>query len=417
MASLWKHPRSKYWTACYTNKDGKQVKRSTKLTDRKQARTVAMELERVEQKVRQGTMSTLQIQKILNDLVEKTTGDTIMTPTVEDYLKEWLTNAKAKNSEATAERYGHTVDQFLKHLGNKKQQPMTAITAAHIEGFMSSRLKGGVAPKTAIVDIRTLNVVFHRAERYGVILKNPVTAVEMPKAISSEREIFTPEQVKKLLDTVGYKDEWFTLILMGYYTGARLSDCATMKWENVNFRDHVLTYEQRKTAKVVRVPLVEDLDNHLNTMREFIDGDYICPELAERGSAGKAGLSESFNRIVKRAKIDPLNIQGKGKLKFKRLTFHSLRHSFNSALANAGVTQEIRMRLTGHSSTGMNDRYTHQALGPLEAAVSHLPSLNDQAEKPEPETRGQRLAREKAEHEAGQIPEPGPRIAPVLGDL
>ena len=60
MASLWKHPESKYWVACYTNRDGKQVKRSTKQTDRKKALTVAMELERVEQRVRQGTVSTLQ---------------------------------------------------------------------------------------------------------------------------------------------------------------------------------------------------------------------------------------------------------------------------------------------------------------------------------------------------------------------
>jgi integrase len=259
---------------------------------------------------------------------------------------------------------------------------MTAITSAHIEGFLSWRQKQNVAPRTVIVDIRTLNIAFHRAERHGVILKNPVMAVALPKAVSSEREIFTHEEVKKLLDTVGYKDEWYTLILMGYCTGARLGDCATMKWANVNFRDHVLTYEQTKTDKVVRVPLVEVLYEHLNTMREFIDGQYICPELAERASGGKHGLSKSFVRIVKRANIDPQQIQGKGKQKFNRLTFHSLRHSFNSALANAGVSQELRMRLTGHSSVGMNDRYTHQALKPLQQAMDVLPSFNEEAEEP-----------------------------------
>jgi len=132
MASLWKHPESKFWTACYTNRDGKQVKRSTKQTDHTQALTVAMEWERVEQQVRRGTVSTLQIQKVLNDLVEKTTGDSIMTPSVEDYLKEWLSNVKARNSEATVERYRHTVELFLKHLEEKARAPMTAITSAHI---------------------------------------------------------------------------------------------------------------------------------------------------------------------------------------------------------------------------------------------------------------------------------------------
>ena len=45
---------------------------------------------------------------------------------------------KAKNSEATAERYRHTVDLFLKHLKDKAKLPMTAITSAHIEAFLTS---------------------------------------------------------------------------------------------------------------------------------------------------------------------------------------------------------------------------------------------------------------------------------------
>jgi integrase len=390
MASLWKHPNSRFWTACYTDKDGKQVKRSTKQTDKRKALAIAVEFERVEQQTRRGVLSTIQIQKVFNDLVEKTTGDTILTPSVEKHLKDWLTNIEAKSSRATARRYGYTVSLFLEYLKDRANLPMTAITSAHIEGFLSWRLKQNVAPNTARADIKMLNVVFHRAERYGVILKNPVTAVDLPKAVSSEREIFTHEEVAKLLDTVGYQSEWFTLILMSYFTGARLGDCARMKWANVNFRDHMLTYEQTKTGKVVRVPLVEDLYMHLNFKREFVDGDLICPELAERGSGGKHGLSESFNRIVRRAGIDSQQIQGKGKQKFNRLTFHSLRHSFNSALANAGVSQELRMKLTGHSSMAMNDRYTHHAIKPLQQAMDVMPSFNEEAEEaaPKRETSG-----------------------------
>ena len=48
-----------------------------------------------------------------------------------------------------------------------------------------------------------------------------------------------------------------------------------------------------------------------------------------------------------------------------------------------GSIPGIRMRLTGHSSFGMNDRYTHQALKPLETAMSFMPSLNGKAEKTE----------------------------------
>ena len=147
MASVWKHPNSTFWSACYRDKDGKRIKRSTKLTERRKALAVALELERVEQLARRGTVSTLQIQKLFNDVAEKATGDTILTPSVEKYLKDWLTNVKAKNSEATAERYGHTVDLFLKYLEDKKQLPMTGITSAHIEGFMSCTPQSMMSPR------------------------------------------------------------------------------------------------------------------------------------------------------------------------------------------------------------------------------------------------------------------------------
>jgi len=57
------------------------------------------------------------------------------------------------------------------------------------------------------------------------------------------------------------------------------------------------------------------------------------------------------------------------------LSFHSLRHSFNSAMANAGVAPEVKQKLTGHSSADMNRIYTHHELEPLRVAVAAIPSL------------------------------------------
>jgi integrase len=61
------------------------------------------------------------------------------------------------------------------------------------------------------------------------------------------------------------------------------------------------------------------------------------------------------------------------------LSFHSLRHSFNSALANAGVSQELRQKLTGHASEAMNTLYTHHELQTIRnavASISRLPKGN-----------------------------------------
>jgi integrase len=66
-------------------------------------------------------------------------------------------------------------------------------------------------------------------------------------------------------------------------------------------------------------------------------------------------------------------VPGKGKRQFTRLTFHSLRHSFSSALANAGVAEEVRMKLAGHTTRAIHSRYTHLQMGTLRKAVAVLP--------------------------------------------
>ena len=68
MASLWKHPNSPFWTACYTNSLGRQVKRSTKQRNAKLARKIAEAWEEAEAKGRARQMTVVQIQKFASDL-------------------------------------------------------------------------------------------------------------------------------------------------------------------------------------------------------------------------------------------------------------------------------------------------------------------------------------------------------------
>jgi len=381
MASLTKHPKSPFWTACFAGRDGRQMKRSTKSTDKRDALRIAIELEEVEKQARQGTLTTTQLKKVLNEVAEKVNGDSLATPSVEAYFKDWLSGVGARNSEATLERYGHSVKVFLECLGAKAQKPLTSVTPSDIEAFLNARLNGGSAPKTAIVDVKTLKIAFKRAEAYGVILKNPVSAVRLPKNESSERDVFTQEEVQKLVDAAPGVD-WQTLILLGYFVGARLSDCVRLQWENVRPTDGVIVYQQQKTGKKVIVPMHYHIIEHLNHLSTFGTDGFLCPKLAAKGPGGKHGLSESFKRIVIKAGIDPMIVQGKGSRNFTKRTFHSLRHSFNSALANAGVSEEVRMKLTGHSSKAMNAGYTHLEMGALKNAVTSLPLFTQQEKSP-----------------------------------
>ena len=82
-----------------------------------------------------------------------------------------------------------------------------------------------------------------------------------------------------------------------------------------------------------------------------------------------------YKEIMDKAGFDTLVVQGKGKRKFSKLSFHSLRHSFNSLLANEGIDQESRMKLVGQKSKAINTDYTHLDMPKLEDAMSKLPAL------------------------------------------
>ncbi|MHC1762677.1 MAG: tyrosine-type recombinase/integrase [Verrucomicrobiia bacterium] len=375
MASLWKHPNSKYWTACYTAHDGRQLKRSTKQTDRDKAMTVALELERAEEAARNGLLTEAQCRKVLSDTLERVSGDTIRAEKIEDFFKEWIQSKQLSNAETTAERYKHTVDLFLEHLGERKSAPLGAVTPRHVQGFLEKRMKSGCAPKTVVVDIKTLRTAFNRARRRGLITNNPADAVDLPKVESSERDTFTPAQVKALFDAA--QGDWRTVVLLGYYTGARLSDCANMRWDNVDLMEGTLKFTASKYKIFVVVPLHPELEAQL---RKIASTDKpvtaLCPSLEGKKPGGAHGLSEGFKRVMEAAGLDCRKGEGKGERSFSKLSFHSLRHSFNSALANAGVSQEVRMKLTGHKTVAINTKYTHHELAPLEAAINKLPAIS-----------------------------------------
>jgi integrase len=280
-----------------------------------------------------------------------------------------------QDDSRAADRYAHTVKLFIAHLGDKAQRPINTVTSRHITSFLTARLKAKKSTKTVSVDMKTLSSAFNRARKEGIIATNPVEGVESPKVKSHTRDVFTSSQVAILTESAPSAD-WKTLIMLGFFTGARLRDCAEMKWGHVNWEANVIEHQQRKTGKTVVVPLHPDLEARLSELSANDKPEtYLCPSLAGLYCGGKSGLSAGFKSIMAKAGIDTKTVKGMGERTFSKLSFHSLRHTYNSILANAHVSQEIRMKLTGHTTVANNANYTHHELKTLKSAIRKLPSL------------------------------------------
>ena len=355
--------------------DGRWKLCSTKCTDRQKALSAAIEFERAAKLGRAGNLVEAQARKVVADIMARAGGEeTLRAPSVNDYFNQWLVTKTARNSKGTTTRYAVAVTDFLASLGSRTGKPLTSLTSADVERFLTYRTDKGLAPQTVILDIKIIGAALNHARRQGIITTNPTEAVELPKGKSMERGTFTPAEVKMLVNAA--EGEWKTLILLAYFTGARLSDCCTMAWGDVDLGAATLTYTQGKTDEKVTMPLHPDLLAALNKLAGTDKPDvFIMPHTANLKSGGRKGLSETFKRIMRDAGLDAGKVKKAGVRQLSRRTFHALRHSFNSAMANAGVSQEVRMKLTGHKTESVNRGYTHHELAPLRAAVDKIPSL------------------------------------------
>jgi hypothetical protein len=151
-----------------------------------------------------------------------------------------------------------------------------------------------------------------------------------------------------------------------------------LHWSAIDLPAKTITYRARKTGKLVTIPIHQELENYLLELTAPDSGNaFVFPKLAGRCTGGRSGLSMTFSRIMARAGVvgevlHKAKKGGQGRT-VRALTFHSLRHSFNSAMANAGVSQEIRQKLT--MSAQMNAIYTHHELEPLRAAIAQFQQL------------------------------------------
>jgi integrase len=418
------------------------LKRSTKKTKRSDALEVALQLEAVAKKghvaegetagkayailaeaaeaAARGELSEARARMLLARLAEVSTGEKLAFYTVAGWRDEWLAMKAATSKPATLARYKAHVDAFIAWLGEKADARLEAVTKADVRAFRDAirdgwdpagKLDAKGKPVKTIRTAKTVNhyaadvvSMFRHAMKDGLLVSNPAAALErLPELDSLEREVFTVAEVGRLVELAGVpkwqddvfpssKDQhetraarcrdWQGMILAGFYAGARLGDCARLKWSNINLARKTLAFIPAKTERKRRrleVPLhprllawIEQQDRPEDESRP------LFPALHADAIGGRHGLSSQFIAIMDLAEVDRRTSRpgekGKQRAQHAR-SFHALRHSLTSTLANLDVSEEIRRRIVGHDSAEVHSGYTHHERETLARAVEKMPSV------------------------------------------
>ncbi len=204
------------------------------------------------------------------------------------------------------------------------------------------------------------------------------------------RQAFTKEQEQQLRDVLSdaqykvmNKPEIRVIYYLGMFTGQRLKDCVLLQWQNVDM-DHKRIYvKQFKTGKEVTIPMAEELFQVLTEALEWREDQYVCPKSAARyNKQNREGKNVGNNlvnidvlRVIRWIGLEPsISVPGRNK-KMTVYGFHSLRHSFASFCAEAGVPKAVLLSILGTDSDIADKYYTHVGEDAQQLAINAI-SLN-----------------------------------------
>lgn len=357
---------SVWWIGYYVG--GKMVRKSLGITDDAEA---ARELEKAN-----ALVAAKQAGAALEPLYEALSGQNLPKTTLAEEIKVWLNEAKRSTSANTFIRYSATANSLLTTIPG--ETPLKDISTHQIQKHLDARFDS-TSPSTANLERKILRVFFKRVTDGGLLKVNPIALVKHFRAgLKKHRKPFEVGQLSALYALAS--PFWQYMILAGFYSGQRMGDCITLEIEHVDFKALMIRREMGKTNKLVQIPLTPRLAAAIRTQIGQRKSGYAWPtEAALYREQGAKPFSNQFRDLLARGGfVEKRNAskrkseRGYGKCDF---SFHSLRHSFVTALKATGATQAVAKALAGHSSDSINELYTHIPAEALAEAVSKLPEF------------------------------------------
>ena len=238
-----------------------------------------------------------------------------------------------------------------------------------------------------------LREIFHVVADKAGVVDDPWASVRLLADDSHCRREFTRDELKRIMAAAERAgNDWLALFSIGVYTGLRLGDCCTLAWSSVNLGTGIIQLVPHKTrkhagGKPVTIPIHPSLKSILigrSQIQPSSDSPfpvphsqlgYVIPTLAEWYLKFNWRVRHGLSSIFKDADIvTSIPIEGRRK-QTPDATFHSLRHTFVSFSANAGVPLPVVSSIVGHSSSAMTRHYYHENEEALRRAVESVPSI------------------------------------------
>ena len=266
-------------------------------------------------------------------------------------------------SPNTLAAYRRDLTRYAGFLARREIDDVTAIDGATIRSFVASLSASthgaDERPYAAASVVRALSTVrsfHHFAVREGITDRDPSLDVTRPRIPRALPRPLGREEVERLLETpdasnpVGLRDRAILELLYG--AGLRISELTALDVDDVDL-DEGAVRVLGKGGKEREVPV----GSHA---REAVDAYLVAarPSLATERSRAALFLNTRGGRLTRQSCARMLAVYVGAADIDRRVTLHSLRHSFATHLLEGGADVRVVQELLGHASVATTQVYT-----------------------------------------------------------
>lgn len=266
-----------------------------------------------------------------------------------------------KLAPKTQQSYIRVVSRFAKYLG---RSPDTA-TAEDLRRYQLHLVDAGTSPITLNATITGLKFLFDVTLGHGDVLAK-MQSVRVPHKIPV---VLNKQEVARLIACAGNLKHQ-TALSLAYGTGLRANEVISLKVTDIDSQRMTLRVEQGKGGKdryaMISPVLLERLRVWWRVARaqgKMLDGGWLFPGLDPINPLTARQLNRAIHEAAMLAKID------------KRVSMHTLRHSFATHLLEQKVDIRVIQVMLGHKKLETTALYTQVATEVLKEVINPLETL------------------------------------------
>ena len=264
---------------------------------------------------------------------------------------------EAGNSANTVGNYVRDIVRLIAHAAAKGARTPDAVTAAQLREFVYDLKDLGLAPATIRRQISAIRTYYRFLVGEGHATRDPSERLESPKQWRTLPTVLTVAEVGRLLaapntdEPLAIRDR--ALLEFTYATGARVSEVVGLRPQDLLYEDG-LARIFGKGAKERIVPVgrraLGAVALYAREIRPGLDkgkGRGILFLNARGAPLSRVGAWTIIRRAAKQAGLT------------KRVTPHTLRHSFATHLLEGGADLRAVQEMLGHADLATTQLYTH----------------------------------------------------------